>query len=430
MKIGILTTFSNLNPEFSLCSVVIQQMKMLLKYNHTPVLFTLDIFKDHDKVPKGVEVRSVLPQIILEPYSKLQTDNIEDDVGKLLPAMEEHMKDLDFCLTHDIIFINSYLPFNVAMRRGIEGKLSHIKWLHWMHSGPSFGALNGSVLDNLRTLPPNSHLVYMNYTDVLRAAEMYHTLPKNVRTIFNPMDIREIYKFHPLTKKLIDEYDLMSPDFIAVYPLSTTRMDLNGKQLSKAIWIMAELKKRGKTVRMIVPNAHANAEKEKQAIERMYEFAFEKGLERRDLVFTSFFDAPKWEGGVPHEVVVNLFTLSNLFLFPSYSENCPLILLEAMAGKNLLVLNQDFAAFKDFGGHDAMYFRFSSTTAPEPQFPNGLETYYRDIALLITSEFDQNKALKAQTTLRKKFNVDWIWRNQLEPAIKELLESGKMEKQE
>ena len=130
-KIGLLTTFANFNPEFSLTSVVYQQLKMLLKYDYKPVLYVLDIFKDFDKVPKGVEVKAILPQIMLEPYGKRNADNLEKDVAKLLPAMEEHMADLKLCLTHDIIFINSYLPFNVAMRRAIDGKLSHIKWLHW-----------------------------------------------------------------------------------------------------------------------------------------------------------------------------------------------------------------------------------------------------------------------------------------------------------
>jgi len=149
--------------------------------------------------------------------------------------------------------------------------------------------------------------------------------------------------------------------------------------------------------------------------------AQEHGLERRELIFTSLYDVPKYEGGVPHEVVRDLFTLSNIFIFPSYSENCPLVLLEAMAGGNVLILNQDFPAFKDFGGKDALYFRFSSTVAPSPEFPNGEDNYYRDVAILALNELEQNKAIKAQTRLRKEFNEDYIWGNQLEPAILEML---------
>ena len=420
MKISILTTFANFDSAFSLCGVVKQQLIALLKYHYNPVLFVLDSFKDHNKVPEGVEVRNILPQLILEPYGKQDLTNLTSDVGKAQRAMEENMTDIDVCLTHDIIFINTYLPYNIAMRNAIDTKLGKIKWLHWMHSGPSFAKLDGSVWDNLYTLPKNSHLVYMNYTDTIRAAEMYHVLPKDVRTIFNPMDIRELYSFNELTKEIIDENDLMNPDFLAIYPLSTTRMGSNGKQLEKAIRVMSCLKKRGHTIALVVPNAHANAEKEKQAIEAMYQYAYERGMERRELIFTSFHHPPTHEHGVPHEVVRDLFLLSNIFIFPSVSENCPLVLLEAMAAKNILVLNGSFPAFRDFGKEDAMYFGFGSLVESNRDFPDGEEKYYEDIATLIVSEYNQNKAIKAQTRIRKEFNVDYIFKRQLEPAILEI----------
>lgn len=417
IKIGIFTTFGDMNPSFSLCGVVSQQLKALVKHGYTPVLFVLDFFKDFDSVPEGVEVRNIIPQLILEPYSQGDLSNLDSDVEKAKKAIEENMKDIDVCLTHDIIFINSYLPYNIAMRKAISDGLSHIKWLHWMHSGPSFANLDGSVWDNLHTLPDNSKIVYMNYTDAIRAAEHFHTLPKNVRTIFNPMDIRELHNFSPITKKLIDEYDLMNPEFLFVYALSTTRMDNGGKQLSKVIKTVGFLKQKGFSVALVVPNAHANADREKQAIERMYELAHRYGLERREVVFTSLFDVPNYESGVPHEVVRDLYLLSNVFVFPSVSENCPLVLLEAMASKNILVLNEDFPAFKDFGQSNAIYFRFSSLVAPAPDFPNGEDNYYKDIATLIIDQYEQHKAIKAQTRVRREFNIDAIWERQLLPAI-------------
>src|SRR3990167_1030990 len=376
IRIGVLTTFSSLSPEYSLAGVVLQQLQMLVKYGYKPVLFVLTIF--NDEVPEGVEVRKIVPQLKLEPYSAQNAENLEEDVAKVLPAFEENMQDIDVMLTHDIIFINSFLPYNVAMRRGIDGQLYHIRWLHWMHSAPSFRNLDNSVWDNLYTLPANSKLVYMNHTDVIRAAEMYHTLPKDVRVVFNPMDIRELYKFSDLTKEIIETNDLMNFEFICAYPLSTTRMDKGGKQLSKVIWIISELKKKGRSVCLVVPNAHANADKEKKAIEDMYQYAYTKGLERREIVFTSFISPPQHELGVPHTVVSDLFLLGNLFIFPSVSENCPLILLEAMAGKNILVLNQSFPALKDFGQENAMYFHFGSLVDnPTIQME---DKYYADIA--------------------------------------------------
>jgi hypothetical protein len=423
IKTGILTTFSNFSPAFSLCSVTQQLLIALVKYGYEPVLFVLENFEDDEKVPKGVEIRKVLPKLILEPYTKGDLKNFEADVNKAKKAMEENMKDIDVCLTQDIIFINSYLPYNEAMRRGIEEGLSHIKWLHWIHSAPSLRpTMDGSPYDNLFTLPKNSRLIYLNYTDVVRAAEMFGIFPKDVRTIFNMMDIRELYDFDPITRELIEQYDLMSADYIDVYPLSTTRMNDNGKQLSKVIWIMSYIKKMGNSIRIIVPNAHANAQEQKEEIEQMYRFAADCGVERRELIFTSLHNAPKYEQGVPRKVVTDLFQLSNLFIFPSVSEASPLILKEAMASKCLLILNYSFPAMRDFAGENALYFRFGSLV-DRPQYPLGQDKYLEDVAKLIISEMNQNKSLKANTKLRKEFNVDYIAKHQLIPAIEEAYEN-------
>jgi hypothetical protein len=423
MKVGIFTTFTDLNPEYSLVTVVLQQLEMLKKYGYNPILFVLSNF--HGEIPEGVEIRKVIPQLILEPYGKGDLSKFEEDVEKAKNAMEENMQDIDVCLTHDIIFINSYLPYNEALRRAIDGKLSHIGWLHWMHSAPSIRpTMDGSPYDNLYTLPKNSKLVYMNYTDVVRAAEMYGTWPKEVRTIFNPMDIRLLHKFHPLTNELIEQYDLLSADVIDIYPLSSTRMDESGKQLSKVVKIMGYIKKQGNSIRLVVPNAHANAQREKDTIERMYKLAFENGIERRELIFTSLHDIPKWEHGVPHDVIRDLFLISNVFIFPSVSENCPLVLLEAMAGKNLLILNHSFPAMRDFALENALYFRFGSLV-DNPQYPGGEENYYRDVALLTLSELNNNKVLNAAARLRKYFSMDYIFKQQLEPAIMEINKNGR-----
>jgi hypothetical protein len=419
LKVGILSTFSNFDPAFSLCSVTQQLLIALVKYGYEPALFVLDCFTDDEKVPKGVEIRKVIPKLVLEPYTKNQLKDLDSDSNKAQKAMEENMKDIDVCLTQDIIFINSYLPYNVAMRKGIEGGLSHIKWLHWIHSAPSLRPrMDGTPYDNLYNLPPHSRLIYLNYTDVVRAAEMFGIFPKDVRTIFNMMDIRELYNFDPITRELIEQHDLMSADYIDVYPLSTTRMNDAGKQLSKVIWVMSYLKKMGNSIRLIVPNAHANAQEQKEEIEQMYRFATDCGMERRELIFTSLHDVPKYEQGVPRKVVTDLFQLSNLFIFPSVSEASPLILKEAMAAKCLLVLNYSFPAMRDFAGENALYFRFGSLV-DNPEYPLGLDKYLEDVAKLIVSEMEQNKALKANTKLRKEFNVDYIAKHMLIPTIEE-----------
>src|SRR3990167_9192530 len=102
-RVGVLSTLSDLNPAYSVAGVITNQLKALVKYGYTPVLFALTNFKG--EVPEGVELRAIVPQLILEPYVQRNLDNLEEDVQKATKAFEQNMTDIDVMLTHDIIFI-------------------------------------------------------------------------------------------------------------------------------------------------------------------------------------------------------------------------------------------------------------------------------------------------------------------------------------
>jgi hypothetical protein len=107
---------------------------------------------------------------------------------------------------------------------------------------------------------------------------------------------------------------------------------------------------------------------------------------------------------------------SDVFLFPSVSENCPLVLLEAALGKNLLVLNEDFSPMKDFVGPHALYFKFDSVTTVTSH-PAGEDNYYNDVAKIIKAELGHNMLYRSHREIRQKFNFDYIFKNELEPLL-------------
>lgn len=427
-KIGILTTLSNLDPAYSLVTVILQQLKMLEKYGYQPILFTLNNFDD--KVPEYVELRKVVPQFILEPYAltgSVIPQNFEDDVKRTVGVYEKDFADLDCLITHDIIFINSYLIYNVALKKA---NLERLPMLHQIHSAPSDKMLLPYPWNELWGLPypykRTSKLIYMNYTEQVAAAEMYGVFPEHVKVVFNPMDLRMVFNFSELTSQLIDDYKLFEADIICVYPVSSTRMDDAGKAVRKVIAVMANLKELGQSVRLILPNAHANADKEKQTIQEYLVMAKDMGLSPGDVIFTSLYNPPNYESGIPHQNVIELFQLANIFIFPSFSENAPLILLEAAATKNLLVLNEDFKPMIDFFGPEASYnFRFKSRLINETQYSNGEDVYFKDMAKIILADLNSSRINKAFTTLRQKFNIDWVAKNQLIPAIEEVINNGR-----
>lgn len=397
-RIGIFTTFYNFDRGYSLCSVVYDQLVAHVKRGYSPVLFVLESFNDDDQVPEGVEVRKIVPQIILEPYQGLAfPEEWKKDVAKVVSALREHAQDIDIMIVHDMVFIDTYIPYNIGMR---EAGLK-CKFLHWVHSAPSpRPTLENNPHANRYSLPPNSKLVYLNNDKTVALAEMFGTYATNVRVVHNSRDPRTFWGLDPFVEGLIDKYDLLSADIVSVYPVSSTRM-VDGKQIDVVIRIHEELRKLGYKTRLIFPNAHANGEKEKALVE-----------ERRSMnvIFTSA-EGEGHEHGVSSKIVSDLFRLSNVFIFPSISENCSLILLEAMLAGNLLVLNKDCSGLQEFGGKNAIYFKMGNLDNGIRNEENALKNdeYYRDIALIIRSEFEISKPLQAKRKMMQEFNYDRVF---------------------
>lgn len=411
-KVGVLTTFYSLDSSYSLCGVVTNQLISLVKHGYSPVLFVLPSFKDADKVPEGVELRKVVPQLILEPYHQHIFDkgtnapaSFQSDVDKVVDELGKSMKDIDIAITHDWMLVDDYMPYAYAIQK-LE---LPIKWLHWIHS-----AVSGKPSDveepwiSQYRCPPKTKIVTLNNFDVVRVAERYGTFPENVRVIHNPTDLRTFFGLNKLVQGMIDEFKLFDADIVQVYPVSTPRM-VDNKQVHKVIKIFGKLKAQGKNVRLIVCNAHANAEAEKTMIDNMKQLALDNGLDiKTEVIFTSKINPPEFEAGVTHDVVKDLFLLSNLFIFPTTSENCPLILLEAASARNLLVLNDDLGLLHEFFGEQALYFKFSS--ARQNTTYENEDNYYDDVAKIIISELKNNKPLNAFTKLKQAYNYDVIFK--------------------
>jgi len=405
MKIGFYTTFSNFDASYSLTSVVKDQLTACVKKYDT-ILFVLPNFKDDNLVPKGVEIRKVVPQLILEPYKDIgYPDHWKEDIKKVKEMLEKNAKDINNMICHDIFFIDQYLPYNIGFR---EADLK-CNVFAWTHSAPSQRpVLEDNPHANRYTLPPRAKLVYLNHTQTNDLAEMYGAWLKDVRVVHNSRDPRTFWKLDPLVIKLIDKYQLFEKDIISVYPLSTPRM-ITGKGLDKAIKLHAKLQELGYKTALIVPNAHANAEKEKRLINQTLFWAGENGLKQEDLIFTSL---EGYEEGIPFNVVSDFFRISNVFIFPTVSENCSLVLLEAMLSGNLCVLNKNVQSLREFGGDDSLYFDFEFRKEEN-------ENYYLDLAKILASQFEIDKSLQVKRQILKKFNIDYIFNKSIEPLFYE-----------
>ena len=413
-RIGFFTTFYKWDDAYSITSVVRDQLVAHLKNGYTPVLFVLDTFdqNDLDKIPKGVEVRGVIPQILLEPYKGLAFPaNWEEDVARVVAALKQYAMDIDVMITHDIVFIDSYVPYNQALWKA---ELP-CRYLHWIHSAPSPHLdLENTPHAARYKLPPNSRLVYLNNDKTLDLAETYGTFLSNVRVVYNSRDPRTFWDLHPFVSYLIDEYDILSADIISVYPLSAPRM-VGGKQVDVVIRIHEQLRKLGYKTKLIVCDAHANAQAERDAaLARVSSDVIFTSLEgeSEEIVGKVIKRQRPFEDGVAPKVIADLFRLSNVFIFPTISENCSLILLEAMMAGNLLVLNKDCTGLDELAGKEnAIYLRFGNFDLGVRKTEHALERdgYMRDIALIIKDAVENSKPLKAKRRALQVFNYDAVF---------------------
>jgi len=412
--VGVLTTFYSFDKAYSLVSVVEAQLQALVKHGYHTVLYTHDNFTDDALVPAGVEIRKVVPRFHFIDYSQDQAvdENFQGFVDLIVDMLRDTTKDIDVIFQHDLLFQGWFLPFAAAIHKFAEE--TDIRWFHWIHSVPNSLPEGVGYPQNCRyRLPRNSTLVYLNNFHMVRAAESYGLFPKDVRVVYNPVDPRLYWKAEPVVQQAIEQYDLLSADIMMTYPVSTPRM-MSGKRLDIVMEIFAALKKQGKSVRLVVCNAHANAENEKKLIERAHMKAAQLGLNGNDLIFTSLL-GKDYELGVSRKAVSEFFQLSNVFIFPSQSENCPLILLEAMLAKNLLILNHDVGSMRELAGENALYFKFGSIETDVGY--SSRENYMSDVAKIINAELSINRPLNGSRRLLKQFNYDKIFTEQIEPLI-------------
>lgn len=392
-KIAILTSFRQMPESYSLINDVIDQIKTLNKYGHEVTFYAQEKCEG-----RGIECaeRCILP------HFKLEKNIVNEEYKqKLIELFKKELSQYDVVITHDMMYLQSYATYRAAiMECGID-----VKWIHWAHSGNR---------DALNIKMPRAKYVYMNYTDLNRWAKSLGIEMDDARVVFNNKDPRLFFDWHPITCKIADKIDLINNDIMQIYPMCSTRMDAKG--IDHVIRTFGALKKLGNKVLLIICNS--NARKRKEEIQRKLELGKNHGLGEQDFFFTSTL-SEETERMVPRDVVRDLMQISNLFIFPSLSEVCSNVLLEASMCKQLLVLNKSFPAMFDFGeeGRTCLGHPFGSLIKADFKFRNLNE--YEYLARTIHQQLLINKPLQQHKKILQMTNIDWIYTHQLEPLLME-----------
>jgi glycosyltransferase involved in cell wall biosynthesis len=411
-RVGLFTTFYEAESGYSLVGVCETQIRAFLDHGYDPVVIVREDFKQPEAPtlwsPEMIDLRAVIPSMQL---TSGVADDFEERVAGILTVLGENLHDVDVCITHDIILQTTDKECNVAMRRYAQIR-PDLLWLHWIHSCPSPGG-SQEYPENCRYTPPPGYIVYPNDSDKARVCDTYGLNGQEWRVRVSrtghAIDPLFVWNYDKLTYDLAEKAGLLRGDVVAVYP---ARLD-RGKQPEKIIRLMGGIKKLGFEPRLLVIDWQSAGKHFQKYIDELLELAERLKVGNR-VNFTSRLD-DRCSQGVPHHIVIELMDLSNTYFHPSSVETYSLVVHEAALRGKLLVLNYDLPMMRELYGDLAIYMDFGSDRADRTYEPDE-QTFWNEQAIRLMSELFQNRALLAQTTARRKWSPQALWR-EFEPLF-------------
>lgn len=421
-QIFILTNFSSYLKSYSPIIVVETQLKMLTRAGYSPVL----IVSDGWEAPEGtvfaqVETKHLAPVSYQDP--PVINDMFREDVDLLHQQLNDIIPDGSVVLTHDLIFLPDYVKHNLAARKIAEQK-PNIRWINWVHSATGPNTLiqerdmygeeyKKLLLDKF----PNSIIAYPNAHDIPRVARNFSYEEYEVVEVPHATDPTE--GMHPLVQRLYDELHLGDKEVLMIYPIRFDR----GKKPDMNIRVIAALESIGVSSHLIFCDFQSTGGDKVVYKEECKKLAEELGV-TEDITFLSEFDDLA-QLEVSHDIILDLFTLSNVFCLPSRSETYSLISQEAMLKGNLCILNYDFPAFRQIYGKNALYRQFDGAEISFDGFDGKIDTthsdqtaYFRErFALPIKAWLMQEKVLGGKTHVRVYRNPDYVFREYIQPLL-------------
>lgn len=392
---------------------------MLKRGGYEPVLITSEGWNPPED--------SIFSQVRTERIFRPETDGttadeaFDLDVAKLNGVLSDIIDDNSVVITHDLLFMPDLVKYNVACRELAQRRTS-IFWLHWMHSAtnPNLLIQERSMFPDtykelLQTKFPNSLICYPNSYDIPRVARNFGYEENEVVEV--PHSTYPVEGMQPIVQRLYDAKELWKPGVLMVYPLRLDR----GKQAEVNVKIMRGCKDNGMESHLIFCDFQSTGDDKVVYREDLKSLAKELEVEDRITFLSEFDEASSMESS--HQVVLDLFTLSNVFCLPSKSETYSLVAQEAMLKGNLCILNQDFPPLRQIYGKNGLYKQFSGNIGIDGlngeinTTHSNEQEWYKSLASAILYYIEGEKGLSGKTWVRVHRNPDYVFHQFLEPLL-------------
>lgn len=427
MKVALLTMFNGLSSTYSLVNIAAEQLRMLVdaKINvkllvseHCPEEERHGIFLDPSI--EWIKIANQMNGQMFQwhDYSK-QLDPVHDtffeEADVIASDLVHHLADVDVCIMHDIHYQGWHLVHNVAVRKAQE-KLPSVKFIAFTHSAPANRPLKLEWPFSARfTAMPNTVYVYPTLSGLSALAKQYDVPEGRCRVVNNSLDI--VGYLCEEVRTVSEKINVFESDFFVVYPGRLT----TAKKFEKTAALCGAIKKVSeKNVKVLFcdfPSMDINAEQYKTLVQLE---GCKYGLDFEDMMFTSDIGFPD---GFPRHGVIQLFSLSNLYICPSYSESFGLTVLEAASQGNFIVVNEAVPALEELGKKlnayfmrwDARNFGFDTKESYQPSE----KAYLEEHAVNIVQSMRENSVIQAKSAAIRRYSPKWVWHHQLEPLLYE-----------
>lgn len=425
MKIAILTMFNGLSSTYSLVNVVADHLKMILQAGiQVKVLVSescpdeerTGIFSSNEiewvKIKNTIDGKPIRWYDYSQPSGKVH-ESFYEEAALIAADFVKHLKDVDVCMMHDILYQGWHLVHNIAIRKA-QKELPHLRFLEFTHSLPVPRPEKMEFPFSARyTDMAHTTFIYPTHSGIPALAKQYDIPVEKCGVVYNSLPLVETMGKE--VQKIAERIDIYNADILSVYAGRMT----TGKRFEKVAALLGAIKRKtGKNTKGIFcdfPSADIPSKIYKEII---ISEGKKYGLSKADLLFTSDVG---FTNGFPRAGVLELFTLSNLFICPSFSESFGLTVLEAASRGNFLVLNEAVPALKELGNTLDVYFlrwdaRNFGFDTYETYHPSEA-AYYEEHGQNIVNLMEKEQGIRCKTCIRKKYNIHWIWENQLLPLL-------------
>jgi glycosyltransferase involved in cell wall biosynthesis len=394
---------------------------MLTRAGYEPILIASEGWETpEDDIYATTETKFTYPFASHNPNDKVE--NIEELVDLAYQQLNDILPDDAVVLTHDLIFLPDYTILNLAARRLAVDRPS-ISWIHMVHSATSPQAVSSErgmygekYAEALMSPFPNSVIAYPNSYSKRQVAINFNFEEDLVVEIPHSTDPTE--GLHPLVQRFYDDKKIGDSEVFMIYPLRLDR----GKYAEADIELVAGFRRAGIKAQVLFCDFQSTGDDKVVYREDLKKLARKLDVEDRVTFLSEFDDMANMD--VSHDIILDFFTLSNIFIMPSKSETYSLVAQEAMLKGNLVIMNQDFAPFRQIFGDAALYRQFDGANIGIDGLSgeinttlNDSEAYYRNLAKELKYYLGNDKVLKAKTFVRTERNPDAVFRNYLEPLL-------------